>query len=340
MFLRPGCWPRLGGKDLERGAPYGTTKFAYTATPTSRSLNITDPLGNTSRTEFAATSSLATDPPPNKNWSASTQGYSNTFYWDGEAHARAPGNITQAHIWRWLPNETDQISASPESEKLPLESRVWYLRDGQVNGNSLNGALRNAPSQIARSLPGGETQFNQIAYTASGNPTQGTDPMGRQVQTSYDASGTDLTTVARKTPSGPDTLAQYTYGAVPHRPTAYTDAAGQTWRMSYNQRGQLLTATDPQGHTTTHTYNANGYLTQTTGPQGKVLVPVGILYCSQQQAYALTNLRVRLQTLHNLFVADRRSRCAPVTGARFVLSRNRSSSARMPGARWFRTSGS
>jgi len=37
---------------------------------------------------------------------------------------------------------------------------------------------------------------------------------------------------------------------------------------------------------------------------GSLQIPVGILYCSQQRAYALTYLRVRLQTLHNLFVAD------------------------------------
>jgi hypothetical protein len=29
-----------------------------------------------------------------------------------------------------------------------------------------------------------------------------------------------------------------------------------------------------------------------------------ILHCSQQRAYALTNLRVRLQTVQNLFIAD------------------------------------
>jgi hypothetical protein len=37
---------------------------------------------------------------------------------------------------------------------------------------------------------------------------------------------------------------------------------------------------------------------------GLLQIPVSILHCSQQRAYALTNLQVRLQTLQNPFVAD------------------------------------
>ncbi|MDR2990359.1 MAG: Ig-like domain repeat protein, partial [Burkholderiaceae bacterium] len=225
--------------------PYGTTSFAATTTSTSRSLAITDPLGHVSRTEFNASVTLPDDPPPNASWADGNQGYRNTFYWDGEANARAPGDYTQAHIQHWLSSGTSNpvVTSSLESEKQPLETRQWYLRDGQTSSNFLSGAQRDAPNQIARLLPDGNAQLTQIAYTDSGNPTQSIDPLNRQVQASYDSTGTDITAAQRKTATGADTLAQYTYGAVPHRPVTYTDAAGQVWHMSYNPQGQLLTAT-------------------------------------------------------------------------------------------------
>ncbi|MDR2992154.1 MAG: hypothetical protein LBU72_09625, partial [Burkholderiaceae bacterium] len=124
-----------------------------------------------------------------------------------------------------------------------METRIWYLREGQSLSSSTTGMVRDAPSTIARLLPDGTTQITQFAYTASGNVNQTIDPLNRQVQASYDSTGTDITAAQRKTAAGADTLAQYTYGAVPHRPVTYTDAAGQVWHMSYNPQGQLLTAT-------------------------------------------------------------------------------------------------
>ncbi|MDR2156025.1 MAG: hypothetical protein LBE78_13555 [Burkholderiaceae bacterium] len=249
--------------------PYGATRFAATTTATARSLDITDPLGNTSRTEFNASVTLAEDKSPSASWQAGKQGERNTFYWDGEAHASAPGNYTQARISHWLAGADNRVANVLESEKLPLQTRTWYLRDGQASSSVLNGAKQAAPNQVARLLPDGSTQLARIAYTASGNPSQTIDPVGRQVQTSYDPAGIDVTAVKRQTAAGQDTLAQYTYDPqTPHRPVSYTDAAGKTWRMGYNARGQLLTVTDPLGKTTTHVYDAKGYLTQTVN--GKV----------------------------------------------------------------------
>ncbi|MDR0457757.1 MAG: hypothetical protein LBH10_01815 [Burkholderiaceae bacterium] len=275
--------------------PYGTTSFASTTADASRSLTITDPLGNASRTEFdASVTTLPDDPPPAASWADGNQGYRNTFYWDGEANARAPGDYTQAHIWHWLSSAASNpvVSDALESEKQPLDSRVWYFRNGQSSSNFLSGAQNNAPNQIARLLPNGATQLTQMAYAASGNPTLNIDPLGRQVQTAYDSAGIDVTAIQRKTAAGADTLAQFTYGATPHRPVTYTDAAGQVWRMSYNAQGQLLTVTDPLGNTTTNHYNTQGYLMFTLDALGQV-VQTGYTYDNVGRVASITDSQGR-----------------------------------------------
>lgn len=257
----------------ELHTPYGVTSYATTTTGTGRSLNITDPLGSTRRTEFIADASSygfpTTDTPPSGLGFVSTyMQYRNTFFWDEEAYAQAAGNYNKAYVRHWLHNGSI-IPAVLESTKEPLENRVWQLREGQSGSIYIDGSVREQPSVVARRLPDGSNQISRVSYTANGNVSGTTDPLSRQVTDTYDNTGTDLLTVVRKTSGGSETLASYTYNAQ-HEPLTYTDQSGRTSTLTYNARGQALTATDPKGQTTTFVYDDNGYLQQVLNANGKV----------------------------------------------------------------------
>lgn len=259
------------GTFIERlQTPYGTTRFAATTTGTERSLEITDPVGNTSRTEFNArvNSFPATDvPPPGLGLQTRYQQYRNTYFWDGEALARERGDYRMAQVSHWL-HFGNIVPAVLESIKSPLETRVWYLREGQGNSSLLNGSVREAPRLIARRLPDGSTQLVRNTHVANGNLAGEVDPVGREVKYDYDATGTDLLRVRRKVGSGYQTIASFTYDSH-HRPVTHVDQAGHTWTMQYNARGQLTEATDPEGETTTREYDADGYLVRIVNANGE-----------------------------------------------------------------------
>jgi RHS repeat-associated protein len=251
--------------------PYGDTSFAATTTSTSRSLEITDPMGNTSRTEFLANASgkvPSTDTPPaGYGLQTQYQQYRNTFFWDGEALARERGDYTQARVSHWLHNG-NVMPAVLESIKAPLETRVWYLREGQANAIHLGGSLREAPSLATRRLPDGSTQTSRNAYTASGNLTAEIDPLNRDLRYDYAADGVDLLAVRRKVGAGYQELARFAYNGQ-HLPVSYTDQAGRQWTMQYNGRGQLVGRTDPLGHATVWQYDPDGYLQRIINADGK-----------------------------------------------------------------------
>lgn len=250
--------------------PYGATRFAATTTGTSRSLEISDPLGHVSRSEFTASASgfPATDtPPPGLGLRSPYQQYRNTFFWDGEAQARAPGNYQMAQVSHWLHNG-NIIPAVLESIKAPLETRVWYLREGQTDSIHLDGSVREAPTITTRRLPDASTQLYRTSYTPGGNVTSEIDPLGRELRYDYDISGTDLINVRRKVGSTYETIAHFEYNAQ-HRPERYVDQAGRAWSMQYNARGQLTSSTNPLGETTTLQYDENGYLVRVINSNGR-----------------------------------------------------------------------
>ena len=251
--------------------PYGTTRFAATTTGTSRSLVITDPFGHVSRTEMTATASGfpgSDNPPSGLGFRSPYQQYRNTFFWDGEAQDKAPGNYRMAQVSHWLHNG-NIIPAVLESTKAPLETRIWFLREGQRDSIHLDGSLREDPSITARRLPDGVTQLFRTSYTANGNISGETDPAGRELRYDYDASGVDLLRVRRKVGSSYETIAEFEYNDQ-HRPIGYVDAAGQAWSMEYNARGQLTGATDPLGQATVWQYDSSGYLLKVINANGQV----------------------------------------------------------------------
>jgi YD repeat-containing protein len=83
--------------------------------------------------------------------------------------------------------------------------------------------------------------------------------------------GLDLLEVRHKNGAVFETLAQLTHNSQ-HRVLTATDALGNTSSYTYNDEGQLLTATTPPttnapaGATTTLSYDNDGYLLSVTGP--------------------------------------------------------------------------
>ena len=158
-----------------------------------------------------------------------------------------------------------------ESEKQPLEGRVWYNYPGQI-GDALGAGesgTYDEPVAISRVLDNGQTQLTQIAYNAFGNPTQYIDPAGRTTTLTYGTNQIDVDAIAQTTANGPQTVARFTYNDQ-HRPLTYTDAAGQTTHYAYNSAGQLTSLTNALVQTTRCEYDAAGDLVQVINADGKI----------------------------------------------------------------------
>ncbi len=108
---------------------------------------------------------------------------------------------------------------------------------------------------------------NTVTLTRTGpfqNLTTITEPAGRQLTLTYDASNR-ITAIAD--PIG--RTVTYTYG--PAGLTSVTDPAGGVTQYSYDGQGRMLTLTDPRGITyLTNTYDANGRVVQQTQADGGV----------------------------------------------------------------------
>jgi RHS repeat-associated protein len=203
--------------------------------------------------------------------------YRNTFHWDKKAMQSVadPNNPdwAKARILHWLHNgnqvENGSLVAAGvlESEKRPLERRIWYAYPGQTDNRFLPDPVNGMPypSKVARVLDDGQTQTYQYAYNNLGRVTSFTDPLGRVSTYVYDANLIDLLEVHQTTPGYPDQLLRKitynpTYNAI-HQPWKVQDTAGQTSEFRYNARGQLIQVFDPKGQTTTLDYDpTTGFL--------------------------------------------------------------------------------
>ncbi|HYE37988.1 RHS repeat-associated core domain-containing protein [Methylocaldum sp.] len=253
--------------------PYGTTTFAYGESGTTRWLEATDPQGDKERLEYRHQA-------PGIPFSDSIvpQGISpvfnsyingrNSFYWDKHAMKTAPGDYTQARITHWLHGVNSSVSVGvKESEKQPLENRVWYNYPGQTWGGGVDAGMLEKPSRIGRVLDDGTTQLYQYAYNPLGKTTQAIDPLGRTTVYEYAPDGIDLLRVKQKNGAGYDLLAEFTYDTH-HRPLSYQDAAGAITTFTWNAAGQLLTAHNALDETTSYEYDTQGYLLRVVNPLG------------------------------------------------------------------------
>ena len=176
--------------------PYGTSHFVYGDSSTNgalgstRFLKITDPMNRTSYTEF----DQGIDPGDSKNGSlinpsllptghvcqrTSYLYWRNTFVFDANQYALATADwfvstTALAKVIHWLPFERRKHLPSRfiESQKEPLENRVWFnypgpngrrirrdFRSGQQFGCLRANSASNQPSAIGRVLDSGSTQL-------------------------------------------------------------------------------------------------------------------------------------------------------------------------------------
>jgi len=275
--------------------PYGSTTFAYgdpSSNPalgakSTRFLTTVDPLNRTSYVEYdqgidagdsnggvLINSSLL---PTGMQVCNEYLHARNTFIFDANQYAQATSggnlNYSLGKVIHWL-HSSDMVSNSrfKESEKEPLENRVWYNYAAQPScissavsstGVVTNGASNN-PSAVGRVLDSGATQRQTFQYNTNGNLTQTTDPVGRQMTYTYAANGIDRLTTSNTT-SGTQLLETRTYDSS-HLPLTITGANGMTAHYQYNAFGQVTRYTDPLGHATAFTYDGYARLKSVQGP--------------------------------------------------------------------------
>jgi YD repeat-containing protein len=243
--------------------PYGTTGFTTVDGGGWPRLEITDPLGGKERFEFNPGIGFVpgVEPvPAGMGTEPSLNGYRNTYFWDKKAMASMSSlDYAKARIYHWehskeLPNTA---SGTLESEKLPLEGRVWYNYPDQIFGIAKEGSAIT-PTAIGRVLDDGSTQLTQYEYNTKGMKAREIDPVGRETVYVYgtnnvadpdpiNGSGVDLLEVRVKntaSPGGWDVTARYTYNDK-HQPFTVADAAGQITTYTYDSEDRVETVTTP-----------------------------------------------------------------------------------------------
>lgn len=269
---RPGQ-PDLGMTNLV--TPYGTTVFqrgSHRGAYRADWVEITHPNGEKERVEYSegpagvpSAEPLGIVPKgvPVRNFILWAR---NSFHWDRHAYAQgfSPSDYSKARIYHWT-HGADYTTASPilESYKEPLEHRVWFSYEGQVNPTFVGTSDR--PTSVARTMQDGTTQKYLAEYNALGNVTKVVGPLGREVSFVYGTNDVDVLEVRQTRAGQNELLLSATYDNR-HQPLAITDAARQTTRFGYNARGQVLGVTNALGHATTFSYDTNGYLLAVDGP--------------------------------------------------------------------------
>ncbi|HEX6719181.1 MAG TPA: RHS repeat-associated core domain-containing protein [Pyrinomonadaceae bacterium] len=251
--------------------PYGTTSFSSFQNGTTRWIEATDQLGQTEHVEYTQNSvGIPFSEPANKVPSGMfTQNewilYRNTFFWDKKAWSEYPHDYTKAKLTHWLHGpDWNTTSSIKESEKKPLENRVWYDYPGQFSPIFIGTSA--LPTSVGRVLDDGSSQVSHYQYNSLGKIIRATDPLGRSTTYVYANNQIDLLEIRQTSNGINDLLARYTYNNAQHLPLTYTDASGQTTAFTYNSHGQLLTVKNPKNETTSFTYDTNGYLTKIAGP--------------------------------------------------------------------------
>lgn len=193
--------------------------------------------------------------------------YRNSYYWDAKAMLDGAGDYSKASLTHFLHLNISSIKANViESEKNPLESRIWYFYPNQASSIFTNPGMGASPTHVARLLDDGSTQLDRYSYNPQGNVTQSIDPLGRTTNYSYAANGVDVLTVSQvNAQGGSDTLVTFTWNTQ-HLPLTITDTAGSVTACTYNARGQLTGMTNALGESVSYAYDALGRLLSADGP--------------------------------------------------------------------------
>jgi RHS repeat-associated protein len=254
--------------------PYGTNSFAEGDSGTTRFLETRYPDGSRDRVEYNQTIMVQSNGLPMSDPLATVPAgmgtfdqnldYRNTYYWSRSACASSYGDYSKAKVFHWLHTaDLSTTSGILESTKEALENRVWYDYAGQAASYQVGN--NNLPAHEGRVLDDGSTQLYTQAYNPLGHLTNSIDPLGRAFSYFYDTNGIDLLEIRQTRAGQNDSLFKAAYNPQ-HRPLVISDAAGQTNTLTYNARGQILTATDPKNETTKFTYDTNSYLVAIDGP--------------------------------------------------------------------------
>ncbi len=272
--------------------PYGTTSFATGQTGNDRWLETTDPLAAKERFEYLSTTSqisYSETTTPSSTAMGIFNAYinaRNTFYWDKRAMTLMPTlrDYAKARIYHWLHTSNINVTSGIlESEKKPLESRIWYNYPGQTADRWHIDGTAATPTRVGRRLDDGSTQLYTYEYNSKGRKIKEIDPLGRETVYVYgtgstadadpaNGTGIDRLQAKQKNGAGYEVLWSATYNAQ-HQPLTVTDAAGQTSTYTYNTQGQLLTAVTParagitENRTTTFSYDSlTGHLLSSRAP--------------------------------------------------------------------------
>ncbi len=249
---------------------YGTSTFEKGENGRQRWLVITRPNGEKERVEYneynAITGVTAGDPaaevPSGMGVANNYLNYRNSFYWDRKAYAAGPSDYTKAHLYHWQ-HYGNLSGGIVESEKAPLENRVWYTYDGQ--GATYATGTSDQPKAIGRVLDDGTTQLRRFSYDSGGNITNTMDARGRTVSFIYATNLVDLLEVRQITSGNNDLLARFIYNTQ-HLAIASMGASAQWTTNTYNARGQLTSSRNPLGEINSFNYDANGYLLSVDRP--------------------------------------------------------------------------
>ncbi|MBK6686378.1 MAG: hypothetical protein IPG45_18055 [Deltaproteobacteria bacterium] len=280
------------GEMTSMTTPYGTSTFTLspldlgTAT-LIRYIEAKDPQGDRERIEYNLNSTVTglpstiNEPTPDPlvvNFLTTDNDDRNSFYWDKLQMKAHPGDYSKAHLYHWVqPGSADTAIGILESEKPPLEGRIWYNYPGQVQPHIMGtSASPSVKARLVENVAGVKTtQAYRFTYNAVGNPNGTIDPLGRETQINYQPNGQDVLNVRQKTGASTwATVSSFTYDGTtpPHRPKTMTDGAGRTTTYTYNAtNAQVATVTNAKGEVTTYTYEMN-----TSSPAyGKLLTLTG-----------------------------------------------------------------
>ncbi|MEO8678785.1 MAG: RHS repeat domain-containing protein, partial [Vicinamibacterales bacterium] len=173
----------------------------------------------------------------------------NSIYWDKQAMAQYPGDLTKGVIINWMMKD-DVGGWHPTSRNIPhsikrsLENRVWYRYQDQSSTSHHLLSWGRSPSVVGRVLDGGGSRITQATYNTKGYVTSLIDPVGRQTTYTYASNGIDLLQVDQVRSGGTDALQVLGSYNSQHLPATITDAAGEDTTLTYNVAGQPLTVTN------------------------------------------------------------------------------------------------
>lgn len=265
------------GKVNSLTTPYGVTTFdCGTATVPVKGViswvEVTEPNGGKQRVEslqYSTTPASDAAVPAGMPLLNQYMNFRNSYYWDPKAMQDGAGDYTKANLTHFLHLNVSSIKASViESEKDPLESRIWYFYHNQNTNGSIytNEGMGANPTHIGRVLDDGSTQLERYSYNDLGNITQRIDPLGRTTNYTYAANGIDLLTVKQVNAlGGEDLLATFTWNSQ-HLPVTVRDSSGQMTTFAYNARGQVTSVTNALGQTASYVYDALGHVLTADGP--------------------------------------------------------------------------